>query len=488
MKRVFLVISIHSHFVELRKVALSLKKSGRYIPIFLWTCLPTEEELVTCTEEGIGCLNRSGRFFVPVPPEYRRGPTRKKGQIGISFLLNVQQRIWHFLNTGSRSMGLFLYNVLHVFFLDRLYSFPFWLWHDVREITSAKRLMEKQKCHLIVLAEDNVAYNTAAWIKASRRGNVPVAVVPFTVSNATEPAESLYHNPACSVQQWSNRLLRRFWPKWVFTHRGRSLVRLPAPQALSKELLKLSPPLPWVSNSGDIDAIAVESQMMMLHYQRERIPFERFVMTGSVSDDILADKLHHSKEERSKLYSELGLKPDYPLILCALPPDQFAFQKSQTDFSDFPHLVRFWIESLTAVPECNVVVRIHPRLRYEKMKYIEQWGIKISQRDTAALIPLSDVYVASASATIRWAIACGIPVVNYDVYRLRYKDYEDAPGVLRIEEKDEFRAILLKLMKDSSFYNWAAQKQQSVMHRWGNLDGQSSYRILQLFDRLTNKN
>ncbi len=38
-------------------------------------------------------------------------------------------------------------------------------------------------------------------------------------------------------------------------------------------------------------------------------------------------------------------------------------------------------------------------------------------RTRLSLVPLCSLYVASVSATIRWAIACGKPVVNYDVYR-----------------------------------------------------------------------
>ena len=41
----------------------------------------------------------------------------------------------------------------------------------------------------------------------------------------------------------------------------------------------------------------------------------------------------------------------------------------------------------------------------------------------ASLVAISDMYVASVSSTIRWAILAGIPVINYDVYQYGYEDF-----------------------------------------------------------------
>ena len=69
----------------------------------------------------------------------------------------------------------------------------------------------------------------------------------------------------------------------------------------------------------------------------------------------------------------------------------------------------------------------------------------MARLNTAELVPLCDVFVASISSTIRWAIACGKPVVNYDVYRYRYTDFIGVEGVLTCEEQDEFVSVLRRL-------------------------------------------
>jgi glycosyltransferase involved in cell wall biosynthesis len=235
-------------------------------------------------------------------------------------------------------------------------------------------------------------------------------------------------------------------------------------------------------NSGSADALTVESAFMEAYYRREGLPPPRLVVTGAISDDTLAEHLQDAPARRAALCAELGLPADRRLILCALPDDRLSLRASQAEFADYPALVQFVVQTLAATPGCNVVVRLHPRASYEAHRYIEQWGVRISRRDTAALVPLCDIYVASVSATIRWAIACGKPVVNYDVYRLRLTDYADAPAVIRVEDHAEFAATLHRLAADDAFYAEMRRRQQTDAPRWGQLDGQAGLRILKCLD------
>jgi hypothetical protein len=108
----------------------------------------------------------------------------------------------------------------------------------------------------------------------------------------------------------------------------------------------------------------------------------------------------------------------------------------------------------------------------------------VASRNTAELMPLCDIYVASVSSTIRWAIACGRPVVNYDVYRYRYTDFTKVEGVLACEEQQEFLALLARLVSDRAFAEEVCRKQAAVAERWGRLDGRSGQRMVELVRRL----
>jgi hypothetical protein len=107
------------------------------------------------------------------------------------------------------------------------------------------------------------------------------------------------------------------------------------------------------------------------------------------------------------------------------------------------------------------------------------------RHDTASLVPLCDVFVASASATIRWALACGVPALDYDAYRYRYGDYAAAGGVVTVEGREEFRAGLRRLVDDVARGAGVAARAREERTAWGLLDGQSGVRVTALLERLS---
>jgi len=90
--------------------------------------------------------------------------------------------------------------------------------------------------------------------------------------------------------------------------------------------------------------------------------------------------------------------------------------------------------------------------------------------------------VASVSATIRWVIASGKPVINYDVYQAKYKDYNETKGVLTVYTGENFVSILKRLTTDEAYFGEVQRLQQADSRFWGRLDGRSFNRILSLFD------
>ena len=78
----------------------------------------------------------------------------------------------------------------------------------------------------------------------------------------------------------------------------------------------------------------------------------------------------------------------------------------------------------------NIIVRPHPG-HMDLEDCLEGTACKKITRDTALLIPLCDIYIAFASATIRWAITAGKPVLNYDIFQYNYEDYNAASSNYR---------------------------------------------------------
>jgi hypothetical protein len=338
-----------------------------------------------------------------------------------------------------------------------------------------------------VLGGDMVGYDTSLYIKVGHERGIPTLIVPSTMSNGLEQAEVYYGDPSYHVTGWAGQLVATLFAKWTMKHKDKRLFRCPPGRIIAMELAGLAPPKPWIFNSGAADAIAIESEAMVDYYAQSGMKHSRMVLTGSLSDEAMAARLSASRLLRERLCRELGLEPSRPLIVTAIPPDFLYVTggRLQCDFQNYADLIAFWIGSLAELKGCNCVVALHPSMDANMMRHIECDNVRISTWKTAELVPLCDIYVASISSTIRWAIACGKPVVNYDVYRYRYTDFLGVPGVLATEERAEYRSLLHRLVEDIGYRKEVADQQAASSSYWGMLDGQVGDRMLSLIERLT---
>lgn len=355
---------------------------------------------------------------------------------------------------------------------------------------NARAIVRSLRPDVAVLGGDMPGYTTAAFIKGFHDEGIPSAIVSSTMSNGLEQAEVYSGAPLHHVEsRWQAKFAANEFPKWVTTHRGLRLLYSRPGRILAMEALRLAPPKPWVFNSGFADAIAMESEAMRDYYLEAGLPKDNMVLTGSPSDDAMAKVASDAPRLREELYAELGLPAGRPMLLVALLPDFLYVTggRPQCDFREYGELASFFAGAPAEEQDAfNVVLALHPSVKPETMRHLERPGrVRIATRRTAQLVPLCDVYIASISSTIRWAIQCGKPVINYDVYRYRYTDFLGVPGVLATEEKEEYRALIRRLCTDPGHLAEIQRKQQSTPpERWGRLDGHATDRIVQLLSRL----
>jgi hypothetical protein len=349
-------------------------------------------------------------------------------------------------------------------------------------IADARALARIHSPDVVVLGGNNPGYTTPALIEGFKRSGVPTVIVSSTMSNGLEEAAIYAEDPRYHVTRWPARLAAAVFPKWCIEYGGLRLLRCPVGRVLALEALRIAPPRPWVFNSGYADAIAMESQAMVDYCVEAGLPRDNMVLTGSPSDDTMASVVADAPRLREELYAELGLPALRPMLLTALVPDFLYLDGGRPlcDFQKYDALVEFWVRSLAAQSTFNVVVALHPSVKIDAMRHIERRNIRIAPRRTAQLVPLCDLYVASVSSTIRWAIACGKPVINYDVYRFRFTDFLQVPGVVATEEQDVFRALIKRFAEEREYLAQTAARQQAEAARWGSLEGKSLHRIVEL--------
>lgn len=350
---------------------------------------------------------------------------------------------------------------------------------------SIPSLLKRYNIKLMVFPEHNLFYLTQMVTYLARKEKIPAIIVPFTIANTIEWSEAFYHEPQRNVSHsLLNHIGAILFPHWVHQYKDRKLI-LPHELILIHEMFRITPKHPWLLNSGDIDFLAVESEAMKDYYTAAGIESKRLRAVGALYNDDLFIKIQHAETSKKELYDSLGYKDNKPLILCALPPDQLASRADCTDFDDYEAIVRFLMSELSRfADDYHVVINLHPRITPDSVSYINEYPVTISNNNITDLIPLCSVYLASCSATIRMAISCAIPVINYDLYRYNYDDYTSVTGVITMTEKDAFAECMYKMMQDCNYYDEIKSAQLMESEKWGKPDGMAGAKLLKEIDLL----
>jgi hypothetical protein len=437
-----LVIHTNSYFANLVPVARLLAQSGAWEPQFLFASwYPTiARDQARARDEGFAV-----HATVSEPPP----PSRLQGVL-----------------TRVRATAPYTVGKLA------------WTMHSLR-----KRIRE-QRVALMILPADN-RYDLAAYVKAAHDESIRVVAIPAFMAAANEWAQFVHEDPDYQVERFTNRLAATLYPHWTHPWNGKQLLALPPGEVLARQWLGLAPPRPWTLHSGHVDALAIESEAMRRYCFAEGLPPRQLVLTGSMDHDRMFARLANAPALRAALSAQLGM-PDRPLILTALPPDWlYGRGRKDCQFTDFRELLKFWLGTLTASNRYNVVVSLHPSVKRETLAFIEEWGVKIVDVPIATVIPLCDLFVACVSATIQWAIACGKPAINYDVYRFRYPDYLGVGGVINTEDSVEYTVAVQRFATDETFREQLRAGQARSAKHWGILDGKAGERLLELFSALS---
>ena len=414
--------------------------------------------------------------------------TRSKVQMrnGLTqrLLLNLFMRQWRSRdNTPKTWFGMKLANVWGDLHGSRLLQGV----HQRSYYEAVVDLIEQLKPALVVLPEENLFYNHHLLVRAAHASKIACCVVPFTIVNTLEWAEAFHSVSSFDANHRVNVIFAKAFPNWILHHRGKNLI-LPSPHILGCEALNIVPDNPWLINSGRIDAIAVESRFMLNYYVRAGIAESKLRLTGALSDDQLYLAVQHKDcfQRTQKISRKVVLKRRN--ILLALPPDQFVGKtRNGCEFSDYESLVKFIVRTTVAAAgsDASVLVNLHPRTPSESVPYLADLGIVMVAGAIETLVPLADIYIAVASATIRLAISCGVPVINYDAYAYDYDDYKNLKGVVEVKNMIAFKNAIGILANDESEFIKVKAAQAMTAAELCVLDGQAGTRMLALFDELS---
>nr|BCL64562.1 hypothetical protein [Legionella pneumophila serogroup 13] len=353
-------------------------------------------------------------------------------------------------------------------YIPRTYKNNYYQFHNI---------LKNGGYNLVILPEDIVGKVTPLIIKSGHSLRIPSLILPYTIANQSEAFQALKDRDEFQVTYHRfNKLVGCLFRSWVMKDDIRRVLRLPAEHVLGHIITRTSPPDPWMMNSGYANVIAIENEKMFEYYCNSGIPASKMKITGACYDDNLAYYYLNKEYERKKLYQELGIQSDKPLFLLGGFPNQITANPPRFDFEDAEDAVDFIVDCVEVFKkDYEIIFRPHPNY-LELSDLFTKKNILVTQIDTTRLVALSDIYLAFASATIRWAISCGIPTINYDMFYYDFSDYKNVQGVLNACTKEEFKLAINTMNQRENFI--AIKKQLDTEKRkWGNLDGKSTHRI-----------
>lgn len=466
MRRVVILNILSSpNFPELLRVAQLLKTGGKYKPVLYFSGpYPTiERDLKRCVKHGVSFVT----FFGHKNNIARKYKERRRTRSDLRELfLGAIRKIHNFVFGVSGPLGSYFEG------RDR-YKILQWFTNKIKPV-------------LIIISDDKLRFDSLIFIKISKEKKIGILNIPAIISNPQEEAEVYLHNKRMIARGLKKKLLAFFFPRWVKRYKGVRILRQKPNVIVAMELLKIAPETPWIDNNGEVDAVAIESRAMLDFYKKLGVNSSNMKLIGSLAEDVLIKNLKKAGLKKQKLYKKLGFKNNYPLLLVILVPDMLYMPggRPECDFKKYDKIIDYWMKSLQTVKNFNIVINLHPSVNYWEMKHLEKNGIRIARSQSVDLIPLCDLMVTSVSSVIRWAIVCAKPVLNYDVYRYGYNDFERVKGVIRVEEKKDFLRKLKKMTSDLKYLARVSRWQKRYSKQWGMLDNRSQARMLKLINKL----
>jgi hypothetical protein len=330
--------------------------------------------------------------------------------------------------------------------------------HQVRQ---ARRIFDQSRPKIVISGQDYVLSVTSIISAVANEAGVSTIIIPFSMPPTTkEIIESFSYLGHNRVSGLALMIAKKLIPKWIQEHRRSFYTRASPLAALASDALGLTPPQPWVPNSGR-GVICCPSDWARRYYEEAGISRDQLVVTGAIwSDKIINGK--STKEFRKKrLIESLSHRkaesgPQHRsalrLIIVSWPPNQYPRQAvGCTTYEDLCDQYILALQELRSTGRAHVAISLHPTLTDNRLlKKLQKAKLHILRNSLLEVIDCADIFVATVSSTIFWALQSGTPAINFDGYLYGYKEFDSA-GALTVRSPFDIYVVCRKIMEDKEF-------------------------------------
>lgn len=374
-------------------------------------------------------------------------------------------------------------------FINHYLNFPMELFNSY---AGYKNILEREHIDVIFLGADMAHLDSSMLIKMAKKRGIPVLVITWIFAGGEDPVRTYARSSqyeSLEVKGAINSMAAYLFPKYSYEYEGRYWLRLKPSWIVLIEMLGTGMFRPWVFNGGNADIVLMESDFMKAFYLAHGLDENQLAMIGAPNQDLLFSIRNDGTNKKSILYDKYKFNSALPLVVAGLIPDCFSLiDKAKLEFDSYENFEQFWFGNIAKLAaKFNILIVCHPDLDVDSRIHIEKkYGIRLQSfsESTIEVLPLADLYVTSVSSTMRWALSCSIPVIDYDFYDFG-NPLANISGVTQISTKSEFVEFIDHLVADgvdSAFLKPIGTEASNAM---GRIDGKACERISDLARELS---
>lgn len=346
------------------------------------------------------------------------------------------------------------------------------------DFVKIKCLIEGLSISVIIINGDRHLGYEPVFLKVSKELSIP-SVIVYLVDYADE--ERIFHNEVCTKKIKINCLTSSY----IKQSQERLQYKMARnsyyyPHFVANALFEFGvlTTNPYVMGSGVSDILCLNNAFYQKKYIREGVLASKVKVVGDSAYDILYARFLRKGQVKKDINKKFDLACDKQTIVVALP--QLA-EHDILPWKEHWREVAFLLNTVNMTGQ-NVLVSLHPKMDPNKYRFLEsRYNCKLLDERLSDVLVVADLFVATYSSTVVWAVLCGIKTLVVDFYGLNYNMYDFLTSIIKVNDKDRlFSSLEFALNSDVDFDDdWDNLSRNSVF------DGNTTQRYIELINEVS---
>ena len=210
---------------------------------------------------------------------------------------------------------------------------------------------------------------------------------------------------------------------------------------------------PWVLGMGHCSKMLVDSKREKNRLVKLGGNRDRYIVTGLTTHDTLYSQFINKSTYKTEFKEKYNLNSE-PNLFISLP--QY-FEHGLCEEAEHFFIINQMIDVLSQL-NINIFISLHPKMNITNYTHLDiKNNVHILNEPLSSNLICADIFLATYSSTVTWALMCDIPVVIFDHINLAYDDFYSEFFIPLALNNDEIlvnvKNILLENLNNDNLIN-----------------------------------